>query len=295
MNQEPFIQIKNVSFSYDEGSDTVESPAVNDITLDIEKGSFVAVLGHNGSGKSTLAKLLNLILTPTSGKIFVGSTDLTDPELDENDVLEIRKNIGMVFQNPDNQLVATIVEEDVAFGPENLGLEPAEIRRRVDNALGLVGMSEYKRHSPHQLSGGQKQRVAIAGIIAMMPECIVFDESTAMLDPAGRKEVMETILKLKGEHNITIIHITHYMNEALLADRVIVMNEGHLICDGTPYEVFTNTNLIKSAGLDVPQQLDLIHELNLMGHDIPSPKSLDIDDCAKSIYDYYSENRKQNI
>ncbi len=287
MTNEPFIKLKNVSFSYEESNNTLESPAVNDITLEIKKGSFVAVLGHNGSGKSTLAKLLNLILSPTSGSICIGDIELTSPDLTETDVLKIRKNIGMVFQNPDNQLVATIVEEDVAFGPENLGLEPTEIRRRVDDALELVGMSEYKRHSPHQLSGGQKQRVAIAGIIAMMPECIVFDESTAMLDPAGRKEVMETILKLNREYNITVIHITHYMNEALMADRVIVMNEGSIIADSTPYNVFTNVKLIKSAGLDVPQQYDLIHELNKMGHRIHEPDTLSIDDCAKSIYDYY--------
>ena len=287
MTNETFIKLKNVSFSYDEGNNTPEVPAINDISLEIEKGSFVAVLGHNGSGKSTLAKLLNLILSPTSGSIYIGDIELTDPKLSEADVLKIRKNIGMVFQNPDNQLVATIVEEDVAFGPENLGLEPSEIRKRVDDALELVGMTEYKRHSPHQLSGGQKQRVAIAGIIAMMPECIVFDESTAMLDPAGRKEVMETILKLNHEYNITIIHITHYMNEALLADRVIVMNEGSVIADSTPYNVFTNVKIIKSAGLDVPQQYDLIHELNEMGHKIRQPDTLSIDDCAKSIYDYY--------
>lgn len=292
MNQKPFIQLENVSFSYDEDSHSVESPAINNVSLTIDKGSFVAVLGHNGSGKSTLAKLLNLILTPTCGKIYIGETLLTDPGLTNEDVLKIRKNIGMVFQNPDNQLVATIVEEDVAFGPENLGLEPAEIRNRVDSALELVGMSEYKRHSPHQLSGGQKQRVAIAGIIAMMPECIVFDESTAMLDPSGRREVMDTILKLNREKNITIIHITHYMNEALLADRVIVMNEGSILCDGTPYDVFSNVNLIKSAGLDVPQQFDLIQQLNESGHKIPSPETLSIDDCAGVIYDYYLNTRK---
>ena len=292
MNNKPFIQIKNISFAYDEGADSLPSLAINDLTLDIEQGSFVAVLGHNGSGKSTLAKLLNLILTPTSGEIYIDGKLITDPNLTDEEILNIRHNIGMVFQNPDNQLVATIVEEDVAFGPENLGIEPAEIRRRVDSALETVGMSTFKRHSPHQLSGGQKQRIAIAGIIAMMPKCIVFDESTAMLDPAGRREVMDTILRLNREQNITIIHITHYMNEALLADRVVVMNEGHLLADGKPYDVFKNVELIKSVGLDAPQQFDLIDELRLRGHKIASPKSLNIDDCAQAIYDYYKLNSK---
>lgn len=292
MNKKQFIQIKNVTFSYDEGTGQLPSPAINHLSLDIEEGSFVAVLGHNGSGKSTLAKLLNLILTPTSGEIYIDGTRITDPDLSDEDVLNIRKNIGMVFQNPDNQLVATIVEEDVAFGPENLGLEPSEIRRRVDSALETVGMSDFKRHSPHQLSGGQKQRIAIAGIIAMMPKCIVFDESTAMLDPSGRREVMDTILRLNREQNITIIHITHYMNEAMLADRVVVMNEGNLLIDGTPYDVFKNVDLIKSAGLDSPQQFDIIYELRRKGHDIKMPESLKTEDCAKVVYDYYKRTTK---
>ncbi|MBQ7820718.1 MAG: energy-coupling factor transporter ATPase [Clostridia bacterium] len=292
MNKKQFIQIKNVTFSYDEGTGQLPSPAINHLSLDIEEGSFVAVLGHNGSGKSTLAKLLNLILTPTSGEIYIDGTRITDPDLSDEDVLNIRKNIGMVFQNPDNQLVATIVEEDVAFGPENLGLEPSEIRRRVNSALETVGMSDFKRHSPHQLSGGQKQRIAIAGIIAMMPKCIVFDESTAMLDPSGRREVMDTILRLNREQNITIIHITHYMNEAMLADRVVVMNEGNLLIDGTPYDVFKNVDLIKSAGLDSPQQFDIIYELRRKGHDIKMPESLKTEDCAKVVYDYYKRTTK---
>ncbi len=292
MNNKPFIQIKNVSFAYDEGSDRPPSPAINNLSLDIAQGSFVAVLGHNGSGKSTLAKLLNLILLPTSGEIYIDGKRITDPDLSDADYLEIRKNIGMVFQNPDNQLVATIVEEDVAFGPENLGLEPQEIRRRVDSALEAVGMSDFKKHSPHQLSGGQKQRVAIAGIIAMMPKCIVFDESTAMLDPMGRREVMDTILKLKRDYNITVLHITHYMNEAMLADRVVVMNEGSLLMDGAPYEVFKNVELIKRAGLDSPQQFDIIYELNKKGHNIKLPESLKIEDCARVIYDYYKQLTK---
>ena len=293
MNKKPFISLKNVSFSYDDDTDMQAHPAIIGLTLDIEEGSFVAVLGHNGSGKSTFAKLLNMILTPTSGEIYIDGVMITNPEITDEDVLNVRKNIGMVFQNPDNQLVATVVEEDIAFGPENLGIEPAEIRRRVDNALEAVGMSDFRRHSPHQLSGGQKQRVAIAGIIAMMPKCIVFDESTAMLDPSGRKEVMDTILKLKSENNITVIHITHYMNEAMLADRVLVMNEGNLLLDGTPYEVFKNTELIKKAGLDSPAQFDIIYELMSLGHKIEMPKSLDISDCAKVVYDYYSKITKE--
>lgn len=293
MNKNPFIKLKNVSFSYDDDLQSEAHPAINDLTLDIEEGSFVAVLGHNGSGKSTFAKLLNMILTPSGGEIYIDGTLITDTGLTDEDVLNVRKSIGMVFQNPDNQLVATVVEEDVAFGPENLGIAPDDIRRRVDVALEAVGMSEFKKHSPHQLSGGQKQRVAIAGIIAMMPKCIVFDESTAMLDPAGRREVMDTILKLKRKHNITVILITHYMNEAMLADRVIVMNEGNLLLDGTPYEVFKNTELIKKAGLDSPAQLDIIYELKALGHNIEMPVSLEINDCAKVVCDYYSKITKE--
>ncbi len=287
MTQNPFIEIKNLTFSYDDENAYV--PAIKKLDLTIEKGSFVAVLGHNGSGKSTLAKLLNLILTPTSGEIYIDGMLITRDDLSDEDILSVRRKIGMVFQNPDNQLVATIVEEDIAFGPENLGIPPLEIRERVDKALETVGMSEYKRHSPHQLSGGQKQRVAIAGIIAMMPECIVFDESTAMLDPAGRAEVMETIQKLNREEDITVLHITHYMNEALLADRVIVMNEGELILDGKPDDVFKNVEAIKNAGLDVPQQYELIDELKQLGYDIDVPESLDIKDCANAIYNYYQK------
>ncbi len=291
MNNKPFIEIKNLSFTYDD--DDVRVPAIKKLDLTVEKGSFVAVLGHNGSGKSTLAKLMNLILSPTGGEIYIDGILITRDDLTDEEILSIRRKIGMVFQNPDNQLVATIVEEDIAFGPENLGVPPQEIRERVDNALRTVGMFEYKRHSPHQLSGGQKQRVAIAGIIAMMPECIVFDESTAMLDPAGRAEVMDTILKLNREYGITVLHITHYMNEALLADRVIVMNEGELILDGDPNTVFKNVETIKKAGLDVPQQYELIDELQRLGFDITTPDSLDIDDCANAICEYYKkkENR----
>lgn len=291
MIQNPFIEIKNLSFTYEDENSAI--PAIKKLDLAIEKGSFVAVLGHNGSGKSTLAKLLNLILSPTSGEIYIDGMLITRDDLTDEDILAIRKKIGIVFQNPDNQLVATIVEEDIAFGPENLGIPPTIIRNRVDAALETVGMSGYKRHSPHQLSGGQKQRVAIAGIIAMMPECIVFDESTAMLDPAGRAEVMETILKLNKEKGITVLHITHYMNEALLADRVIVMNEGELILDGKPNDVFKNVDAIRNAGLDVPQQYELIDELRRSGFDINIPESLEIKDCATAIYEFYQKKVNQ--
>lgn len=263
-----FIKVENVSFSYDT-EELHEIPVIKNISFEIEKGSFVAILGHNGSGKSTLAKLLNFILTPNSGKIYINGRDITSPDITEDDVFEIRCDIGMVFQNPDNQLVATIVEEDVAFGPENMGVEPSEIRRRVDEALAIVGMTKYARHSPHQLSGGQKQRIAIAGIIAMLPECIIFDESTAMLDPSGRREVMKTIEMLNRERNITVLHITHNMNEAIRADRVIVINDGEIFLDDTPAEVFSCVSELQSVGLDVPQVTELMYELSKDGIDVP--------------------------
>lgn len=264
-----YIKFENVSYSYEGDEEGVLLPPVlKNISLDIERGSFVAVLGHNGSGKSTLAKLINMILYPTEGKIYIDGKDITDESMTEDDAYEIRRRVGMVFQNPDNQLVATIVEEDVAFGPENLGIEPAEIRTRVDEALETVGMSQYKRHSPHQLSGGQKQRVAIAGIIAMLPECIVFDESTAMLDPRGRAEVMDTIEKLNKEKGITVIHITHNMDEAVRADRVVVINDGRICLDGTPKEVFGSVEQLRLVGLDVPQVTELLYDLKNDGFDI---------------------------
>ena len=258
----PLIRIENLFFSYSETIETVETAenadyALKNINLEIPEGSFVAVLGHNGSGKSTLAKLLNMILAPTKGKIYVNNIDTSD----ENNTNEVRRIAGMVFQNPDNQIVATIVEEDVAFGPENLGVEPAEIRRRVDGALETVGMSEYKLHAPHKLSGGQKQRIAIAGVIAMSPKLIILDESTAMLDPAGRKEVLNTVKNLNAEKNMTVILITHYMNEAVLADRIIVLNQGEIYLDGTPKQVFSQFGKIKKAGLDVPQVTELMQLL----------------------------------
>lgn len=262
---EAFIKIENLSFSYESDNDSKVIPAVDNVSLEIFKGEYVAVLGHNGSGKSTLAKLLNFILEPTSGKMIIDGKDMTSPDITDDDVYDLRRKIGMVFQNPDNQLVATIVEEDVAFGPENLGLPPKEIRQRVDEALATVGMTEYINHEPHRLSGGQKQRIAIAGVIAMRPECMIFDESTAMLDPIGRREVMSTIQKLNREENITVINITHYMDEAAMADRVIILNDGRLMMDGTPEEVFSNQDKLLEIGLDVPQSVALANKLKAAG------------------------------
>ena len=262
----PFIEVKNVSFAYRGEGGT--HPVLRDLSLTIPRGSFVSVLGHNGSGKSTLAKLLNLILTPSMGKIYVDGLEVTSPELTEDDVIAVRRKIGMVFQNPDNQLVATVVEEDVAFGPENLGVPPAEIRTRVDQALAAVGMTAFARHSPHQLSGGQKQRIAIAGVLAMHPDCIIFDESTAMLDPAGRAEVMETIHKLHRE-GMTILLITHNMDEAVQAERVVVLNDGGIYLDGTPKQVFSQVKALRSVGLDVPQVTELFYDLREAGLSLP--------------------------
>ncbi|MGM9646033.1 MAG: energy-coupling factor transporter ATPase [Eubacteriales bacterium] len=258
----PIIKMENVTYTYP-GDETLKNMyAVKNLSFEINEGEFVAILGHNGSGKSTTAKLMNMILKPDNGKIYINGKDVTDEKITENDIYEVRKNVGMVFQNPDNQIVATVVEEDVAFGPENLGIEPAEIRRRVNEALEIVGMTEYARHAPHNLSGGQKQRVAIAGVIAMKPKCIIFDESTAMLDPSGRKEVMKTILRLNRDEKITIVLITHYMNEAVMADRVIVMKNGEIYTQGKPDTVFSNPEKLWKAGLEVPQSVELIYKLN---------------------------------
>ena len=279
----PLIKLENVSFKYPAYENEGDLFAVNDVSLEINEGEFVAILGHNGSGKSTTAKLINMVLTPEKGRIFVENKEITAENITDDDVFEVRKKIGMVFQNPDNQIVATVVEEDVAFGPENLGIEFKEIRRRVDEALQIVGMSEYARHAPHKLSGGQKQRVAIAGIIAMKPKCIIFDESTAMLDPIGRKEVMNTIMRLNKEEKITIILITHYMNEAILADRVVVMKSGKIYLEGTPNEVFTQPDALNSVGLEVPQSIELVHRLNKeLGFNIPL-KVYDTETCAELI------------
>jgi energy-coupling factor transport system ATP-binding protein len=277
----PFIKIENISYSYQNDTGT-SVPVIKDLSLEIGAGEFVAVLGHNGSGKSTLAKLMNMILSPQSGKIYIDGKDITDENLTEDDVYALRGRVGMVFQNPDNQLVATVVEEDVAFGPENLGVEPKEIRRRVDEALETVGMSDYKKHSPHMLSGGQKQRIAIAGVIAMLPECIIFDESTAMLDPGGRAEVMDTIDKLNRENGITVLHITHNMEEALMADRVVVINDGEVFMDGTPSEVFSRVEKLRAVGLDVPQVTELMHDLKALGIDVGSD-GLDEKECAEKL------------
>ncbi|MBQ5398253.1 MAG: energy-coupling factor transporter ATPase [Ruminococcus sp.] len=247
-----FISAENVRFSYDEENRDV----LGGVSLKIEKGEFVALLGHNGCGKSTMAKMLNAMLLPDEGVVYVDKMDTKDEKL----TYEIRSNVGLVLQNPDNQLVASIIEEDVAFGPENLGIEPEEIRRRVDESLKAVGMYEYRRHEAHKLSGGQKQRVAIAGILAMRPSCVVFDEPTAMLDPSGREEVMTAIRSLK-EKGITIVLITHYMNEAVLADRVIVMDKGKVLVEGTPREVFCEVPLLKRHSLDVPQATELAYKL----------------------------------
>ena len=263
---EAFIKIENLSYTYNDENAYI--PAVSDVSLDIEEGSYVAIIGRNGSGKSTLAKLLNMILEPSSGSITIAGKKLDIENMTEEDLIDIRRNIGMVFQNPDNQLVATIVEDDVAFGPENLGIPSKEIRQRVDSALKRVGMEEYAKHEPHRLSGGQKQRIAIAGIIAMLPKCIIFDESTAMLDPMGRKEVVDMMEKLNREEGITVITITHYMEEAVRAKRVVVMNGGKVVMDGTPQEIYSQPEEIKKAGLELPQCAELVRELRDLGVDL---------------------------
>lgn len=273
------IEFENVCFRYESDDERIPLPlAVDNVTLGIEQGSFIAILGHNGSGKSTLAKLTNAINIPESGKVTVNGMDTADENLTD----EIRKTVGMVFQNPDNQIVATVVEDDVAFGPENLGVPPEEIRKRVDDALKAVNMYEYRLSEPHKLSGGQKQRVAIAGIIAMQTKCIVLDEPTAMLDPNGRKEVISTIRKLNKEMGITVVLVTHFMDEAVCADRVIVVDSGKILLDGTPKEVFSQSDTIIRAGLDVPQATQLAQKLLAAGVDIPADL-LDEYECVEAI------------
>ena len=272
------IECRNLIFKYTAGENQEEKIAINDVNLQIKEGEFIAILGHNGSGKSTMAKHMNALLIPTEGKMLVNKMDTSDM----NNLWNIRETAGMVFQNPDNQLVATIVEEDVAFGPENLGVPPQEIRKRVDDALEKVGMSEYKRHAPHLLSGGQKQRIAIAGILAMKPKCIIFDEPTAMLDPSGRKEVLDTIIDLNKNYGITVILITHYMDEAAKADRIVVMDKGKLILDGKPRDVFSNVEKMKSIGLDVPQVTELSYELQKAGINIDT-RILDVNEMVNAI------------
>ena len=270
------IKAERLFFEYVDEESGNRVPVLKDLNLQIGQGEFVAVLGHNGSGKSTLAKHFNAVLLPTTGKVFVNGIDTSD----EEKLFEIRQHVGMVFQNPDNQIVATIVEEDVAFALENLGVEPQEIRRRVDEALKQVDMYDYREHVPHQLSGGQKQRVAIAGILAMRPDCIVLDEPTAMLDPKGRREVLKTIRELNRDFGTTVVLITHYMDEAVKADRVVVMDDGKILLDGTPKEVFPQVELLKSVGLDVPQVTELIYELKKEGLDLPDDV-LTEDECVE--------------
>ena len=273
------LQTEHLSFTYpaEEGV-SASTTALEDVSLSIEKGSFVVVLGHNGSGKSTLAKHMNAVLLPSGGTVYVEGMDTKDEAL----LLEIRRRVGMVFQNPDNQIVANVVEEDVAFAPENLGVPSEEIRQRVDDALAAVGMSEFTRHAPHLLSGGQKQRVAIAGVIAMAPECIVLDEATAMLDPSGRREVLSAIRTLNKERGITVVLITHHMDEAMDADRLIVMNDGRLVMDGTPAEVFTKVDALRAMGLAAPDTVELLYGLRQNGMDVPLT-ALTVDDCAAAI------------
>lgn len=274
------IRAEHLSFSYPGVDDTPGVRVFADLDFRVEEGSFVAVLGSNGCGKSTLAKHFNAILLPSGGKVYVCGYDTTD----EDKLIAIRRNVGMVFQNPDNQIVANVVEEDVAFGPENLGISSAEIRRRVDQALAQVGMSEYAQHAPHLLSGGQKQRIAIAGIIAMEPRCIVLDEPTAMLDPRGRREVMDTITKLNREKKITVVLITHHMDEAAQAQRVVVMHQGGIAADGTPKAVFSQVELLHSLGLAAPETVELCWRLNQEGFDLPLDR-LDETECAQILYD----------
>jgi len=274
------ITVENLSYEYPGSEDTAPVSVFEGLNLQIEQGSFVAILGHNGCGKSTLAKHFNSILLPSGGHVSVYGMDTTDEAL----LLQIRKSVGMVFQNPDNQIVSNIVEEDVAFAPENLGIPPQEIRTRVDAALKLVGMHKYCQHAPHMLSGGQKQRIAIAGVIAMEPRCIVLDEPTAMLDPQGRRDVLRTVMKLNREKNITVILITHHMQEAASADRVIAMSGGKIIADGTPGQVFSQVQLLESVGLTVPDTTKLLNSLNDEGFALPLD-ALSVDACAQVLFD----------
>lgn len=273
------ISVKDLYYAYEnaDGADE-QSYALRGVDLDIKRGEFVAVLGHNGCGKSTLAKHLNAILLPLSGKVYVDGIDTSEEER----IYDIRQRVGMVFQNPDNQIVATVVEEDVAFAPENLGVPPEEIRLRVDDALLSVGMLDFKEHAPHQLSGGQKQRVAIAGIIAMRPECIVLDEPTAMLDPKGRREVLKTIRKLNRTYGITTILITHYMDEAAKADRVVVMDQGKVLMDDTPHKIFSRVEELRAIGLDVPQASELALEVRKMGYPFPE-EIINASECIEAL------------
>ena len=273
------IDVRALRFFYPGAEDTADTPVFENFDLQIAEGSFVAVLGHNGSGKSTLAKHMNAILLPCGGSVLAYGMDTKDESL----LLKIRRCVGMVFQNPDNQIVSSVVEEDVAFGPENLGVPTEQLRKRVDDALQAVGMSEYHAAAPHLLSGGQKQRIAIAGVIAMRPKCIVLDEPTAMLDPSGRQEVLDTIRRLNREYGITVVLITHHMSEAAQADRVVALSEGKILADGTPKEVFTRVELLRSARLSVPDTTQLIYELRAEGMKLPAD-ALSVDECAQALY-----------
>lgn len=276
--QKTVIEIKDLMFSYDDGETDNTRLVLKGVDLCVKKGEFLAVLGHNGSGKSTLAKHLNAIFVPKSGTVTVEGMDTADDSV----LYDIRQKVGMVFQNPDNQLVATIVEEDVAFAPENLGIEPAEIRKRVDYALDAVNMTKFAQHAPHMLSGGQKQRIAIAGVLAMKPDILVMDEPTAMLDPVGRQEIMNTVKKLNQEENITVIMITHFMEEAARADRIVVMDHGEAVMEGTPKEIFSQVEKLKRIGLDVPQTTELLHSMKKSGIELRDDL-LTIDECVNEI------------
>ena len=283
------IKTQDLAFTYPGTEDQVNTRALRGVDVTIERGSFVVILGHNGSGKSTLAKTFNAVLLPSGGKVYVEGMDTMDESL----LLEIRRRVGMVFQNPDNQIVANVVEEDVAFAPENLGVPSAEIRKRVDDALEAVGMTQFVKHAPHLLSGGQKQRIAIAGVLAMKPECIVLDEATAMLDPIGRSEVISTIERLNRDEGITVVLITHHMNEAEHADRVIVMNEGRVAMDGAPREVFAQVEKLKSIGLTVPDTVELLYELRGAGRDLPLT-AITVDECADAIARCFGKSAKED-